>query len=196
MFYQKKTCGSYFILLSFDTKSHIKYVSRSGKNERKRERKGEKGRSITFSLSVNVYMHIYACMCIFTERERASPVVTCHLSFVTRSLLHHFTTISYPLSLAKLSLTYYRKRQFVLWRVHCVLVINKMFDPTKTKAATQKKVQQKKVIKQLIEQCINIVPINLRVGEYRVGYLITIVDCIRSPLLCDGLPLEKWTTHL
>ena len=43
--------------------------------------------------------------------------------------------------------------------------IIKMFDPSKTKAANTKKIQQKKVIKELIEQCVNIVPINLRVGE-------------------------------
>ena len=39
-----------------------------------------------------------------------------------------------------------------------------MFDPSKAKAANAKKVQQKKVIKELIEQCINIIPIDLRVG--------------------------------
>ena len=66
-----------------------------------------------------------------------------------------------------------------------------MFDPSKTKAASQKKVQQKKVIKQLIEQCINIVPINLRVGEYRVGDLIIIVDCIQSSLCGYRLAIEK-----
>ena len=193
MIFQKKTCATYCILLFSDTKSHIKYVSRSGKNERKRERKGEKDRSTTFTLSVNNCIHAYICMYMHLHRERASPVI-CHL--ITSLSLYNHILSPIIISSAKLLLIHHRKFQSTLWRVHCVLVISKMFDPSKTKAASQKKVQQKKVIKQLIEQCINIVPINLRVGEYTVGDLIIIVDCIQSSLCGYRLAIEKWTTHL